>query len=529
MKEILSYTHISRALMAVCLLAAYACQKAPGIGEDPYAGGKEPFGISFLKEYSDPEVALPGETVTFFVKGLKQYEGKFQFAINNNPVEIINTTDSTIQVVVPDKISSGAAMVIMENQFFNGPILYIEGNVSVDDNFDIPNGFNGSVSDILPQAGGNIVAGNFTDFENEASASVFRNGLHYINSLGKSDGAINFQRGTGWVNNIVRQGNKFIAVGAFSTFNRREASNIVRLNTNGSLDSVVVDVLNPTPERPENNKDTVSAFNGGALGQISHVFPVADNKLIAVGSFRFHTRIDYRFSSRETRRQVFTPVRHILRFEEDGSLDSAYMMNNAGGNGNITGAVLQEDDKVVLAGDFTSFNGTSANRIVRLDTDGNIDPSFAVGSGADGDIFSIQYNKNQEKMIITGRFSSFNGVPVNGVVVLDKNGNIDPTFQLRPMHEEAFVWFGHILDSGKIILSGSIILYDDVPRSSLLILNPDGSAEQKYNNIGRFSGDVRKVVETTSSLGNPAVLLGGRIFQVERKMVGNIVKLEIKD
>jgi len=512
MKKTLSYTHISRTLAAVCLLAAYACQKAPGIGEDPYAGGKEPFGIAFLKEYSDPEVAQPGETVTFFVKGLKQYEGKFQFAIDNNPVEIINTTDSTIEVVVPDKISSGAAMVVMENQFFNGPVLYIEGNVSVDDNFDIVNGFNGGVSDILPQAGGHIVAGSFTDFENQATRSVFRNGLHYINSLGKSDGALSFQRGTeGWVNNIVRQGNKFIAVGSFSDFNRREAANIVRLNANGSLDSVVVDVLNPTPERPENNKDTVSAFNGGTLGGISHVFPVADNKLVAVGPFRYHTRIDYRFSSRETRRQVLTPVRHILRFKENGELDSAYMMDNVGGNGSITGAVLQEDDKVVLVGGFTSFNGTPANRIVRLDADGNIDPTFAVGSGANGDILSIQYNEKQEKMIITGGFTSFNGVPIRGVAVLDKNGNIDPTFVLRPVDEEAFVWFGHILDSGKIILSGSIRQYDGVPRSSLLILEPDGSAEQKYNNIGVFVGDVRKVVETTSSLGNPAILLGGRI------------------
>jgi len=512
MKNKLLHHYADRTLLVLCLLGAYACQKAPGIGEDPYAGGKEPFGISFLREYSDPEVALPGETVTFFVKGLKQYEGKFRFTIANNPVDITNTTDSTVEVVVPQQISSGQAMVVMENQFFNGPTLYIEGNVSVDDNFDIVNGFRGSVSDILPQAGGNIVAGSFSDFENEATASVFRNGLHYINSLGKSDAAFNFQRGTeGWVNSIARQGNKFIAAGSISTFNRREVANIVRLNGNGTLDTVVVDVLNPTPERPENNKDTVSAFNGGgAFGAINHVFPVADNKLIAVGAFSYHSRIDYRFSSRQTRRRVLTPVRQVLRFKENGELDSAYMMNNAGGNGSITGAILQDGDKVVLVGNFTSFNGTPANRIVRLDADGNIDPSFAVGSGANGDVLSVQYNENQEKMIITGGFTSFNGAPAKGVAVLDKNGNIDPVFQLRLMDDEAFVWFGHILNSGKVILSGSIRQYDGVARSSLLILNPDGSAEQKYNNIGLFS-------------------LGGWIFRVERKIVGNIVKLEIKD
>lgn len=59
-------------LIQAVLLGMVSCKDDLTIGEDPYAGGKEPFGISFLKNYSDPEIAEPGSMVTFFVKGLKK-------------------------------------------------------------------------------------------------------------------------------------------------------------------------------------------------------------------------------------------------------------------------------------------------------------------------------------------------------------------------------------------------------------------------------------------------------------------------
>lgn len=528
--------------MGLSALLIFAnCSKDVKLGEDPYAGGKESLGIAFYKDYAEPEIAEPGSEVMFHVKGLKKHEGKFQFFINDNLVDIKNVADSSITIVLPENISSGGAMIKMDNQFFNGPIIYIDGNVSVDKNFDIVNGFNSTVRDIMPYGGGNVVVGAFTDFEKEASASVFRNGLHYINSLGKSDNAVNFQRGTGssgFVNKVLQQGNKFFAGGSFSNFNRRHVENVVRLNVNGSLDSVVVEVLNPTPDKPENGLDTVAAFNGGTLGGIGggtfqagtiiDLFPVADNKLIAIGGFYFHQKIDYRYSSRESRRTVITPVRNVLRFKQDGSLDSTFMMNNAGANGPVTGGAILPNDKLLVVGAFKSFNGKTVNNIVCLNAKGEVDPSFASGTGADDGITSVHYNASLKKIVLTGRFKSFNGVKANGVVILDEAGKVDTQFKLGDI-EDGAVFFGHLLNNGKVLISGTMKKYDGVQRSSVLILNPDGKADQKYNNIGVFAGMVNKVVETTSSLGRPALLLGGTILRVEDQNVGNIVKLEIKD
>jgi hypothetical protein len=53
--------------------------------------------------------------------------------------------------------------------------------------------------------------------------------------------------------------------------------------------------------------------------------------------------------------------------------------------------VLQPDGKIVLGGRFTTFNTYSFNRIVRLNSDGSIDSSFSVGSGFDN-VYALAFN-----------------------------------------------------------------------------------------------------------------------------------------
>lgn len=535
------FLHISGFAVGVLALVSLftSCDKDTKLAEDPYAGGREPLSIAFTKSYPNPEVTEPGNPVLFYVKGLKEHEGEFEFLINDNLVEVLQTTDSTVQVMLPNLASSGEAVVKLGEQFFRGPTVYIEGNVSVDQNYDVANGFNGSVSDIIAQAGGHIVTGIFTDFENEASESIYRNNIHFVNSLGNSDQTLNFQKGAeGGVASIVREGNNYFIGGTFTSFNDRKTDYLTRLLASGQLDTMVVDVLNPTPEIPANALDTVPAFNGGTVGGIgggnfssggvTKLFVVGENKLIAIGGFYYHKRIDYTYSTRESRREILTPVRNVMRMNMDGSLDSSYMINNTGANGAILSAAMQENEKLILAGMFTSFNGKPARYLVRLNADGTLDDTFNIGSGPNDRVTSVEYNSNIGKMVITGIFTTFNGVRAPGIAVLDKNGNIDTEFKLRA-RGEGYINYAYIMNNGKLLVENSLKTYDGIARSGLLILNPDGAAEQKYNNIGEFFGSISKVVETTSSLGNPAVLLGGNIFSVEGNRVRQIVKLEIKD
>ncbi|MEI6711237.1 MAG: delta-60 repeat domain-containing protein [bacterium] len=49
----------------------------------------------------------------------------------------------------------------------------------------------------------------------------------------------------------------------------------------------------------------------------------------------------------------------------------------------VTSTSLQSDGQIIITGLFTTYNGTSRNRIARLNSNGSLDTSFNPGTGAD--------------------------------------------------------------------------------------------------------------------------------------------------
>lgn len=518
-------------LAIAVLFLFFGCSKKEELGVNPYDGGKEPFGISFSSKKPDPDEGKPGETIQFQVKGLKAHEGNFTFSFNEMPAEIVAVTDSTLDVKVPDFVSSGGVSIRLKDQVFFGPHFNVMSDVRVDTDFDLGNGFDFHIGIIHPASNGFLIGGSFTNFNDEATEDKYINSIHFINSLGQSGSDFSFGKGgAGIISSIdVAPNGKMYVSGMLSSFNDRRVSSITRLNANGSLDTTIVDVINPTPEKPENALDTVAAFNGGVMfGSIIKVFPTSDNGVIGVGNFDVYESIDYQYSSRESRQPILTQVKNIVKFKEDGGLDSAFNIKNEGANGTISDAVRLSDGRIIMVGSFTRFNGQPANRIVCIKPDGKIDPTFDIGSGGNRNILSIRYNKNLEKIVISGLFTKYKDKDTQGVVVMDKNGVVDDTFQMDDLDGES-VYFAQILNSGQVLVSGSFEKYQGVKRSGLLILESNGDALQRYNSLGSFVGQITTAVETTSSLGHPAVLLGGLINIADDKRVGNIVKIELKN
>src|SRR5712691_3669498 len=58
----------------------------------------------------------------------------------------------------------------------------------------------------------------------------------------------------------------------------------------------------------------------------------------------------------------------------------------AGANNDVFILALQADGRIIIGGQFTTFNNTNRSRIARLNTDGSLDLSFDPGTGANGDV-----------------------------------------------------------------------------------------------------------------------------------------------
>ena len=63
-------SRLIKMLMCLCVVLSFAgCNSDEEIEGDPYAGGKEPYGIRFLVDAPSPDRAYPGELVTYKVNG----------------------------------------------------------------------------------------------------------------------------------------------------------------------------------------------------------------------------------------------------------------------------------------------------------------------------------------------------------------------------------------------------------------------------------------------------------------------------
>lgn len=566
-----NYKNITRlsqfVLMLVMALIIYSCKKRDVIGEDPYAGGKQPLGVKFDNVLPDPALATQGSEVIVMVRGLKKYENAFKFYVNEIEATVLTLTDSTARIKVPDNASTGGLSVVTNEQTFFGPVLKIDGKLSIDDSFQAigatyrdNNGSNNisSIADMVQLANGNsFVVGGFNNYDNKWTEKIPNGGIAQIDANGvyvapilNDVTSVNFGKGAnGVLNSVMRltvgnNSGKYIISGGFSSFNstrsnRNNINGITRLNANGTLDSMVIDVINPTPNDLKKNKDTIPSFNGGVYGTVRKTFVYGD-RLYVVGDFQSYVRRFYERSTYDTKVLDIVRMNQMVCLKinqanplDEGDIDLTFHYNPTtkqsptAGNGAINDAIQQADGKLILVGSFTTFNGLPANHIVRINLDGSVDQSFNVGVGADDDIYKITYNATTNKILVAGLFKKFAGADKQGVAMLEVNGSLTPTFNFGVITVGTPSFAGQ-LNSGKIIVSGSFKTYNNVIRQGFMILNPDGSLAPGYNNTGQFIGTISKMIESTSGATNKVTLVGF-ISRFDNKTFKSILRITLKN
>ncbi|WP_343524283.1 DUF5008 domain-containing protein [Pedobacter sp.] len=540
-------------LGAICLTTFFvSCTKERGLTEDPYAGGKKPLDLSFVSKTIDPDVVNPGDVVTVKIKGLNKYINDFKVYVNEIEAEVVtaSTNDTTLTFKVPAKASTGSMWITSQGQSFFGPTVKVGGKLSVDAGWKVINGATNTtgastVFDIEALPGGNfLVGGAFNDFELKGTEKLPIGGIAQIAGDGTyTTSGFSFGKGAGGAGKLVysitriatgSQAGKFIIGGSFTSFNstrpnRQTLNNVARLNSNGSLDSLILrDVINPKPQETYKNGDTVSAFNAGVDGMVRKTF-VFNEQVYLVGNFTNYKRMYLPNSSYDEKVYDLTRMRQMVRVNMDGTMDSTFHYNKStrqsaiGANGVILDAMMQTDGKLILVGTFTTFNGVQANHIVRINLDGTVDNSFNAGSGANSDILSIRYNATTNKIVVGGTFTSFNGKAASGINLLNADGSNVTTFNGQTITGGIASFVGQ-LNNGKIIVSGSFNKYGDYLRQGFMVLEANGQLAVGYNNTGGFQGTIYDMVETTTSTGTQVILVGD-ILRFNGTLPHNLLRL----
>jgi uncharacterized delta-60 repeat protein len=229
----------------------------------------------------------------------------------------------------------------------------------------------------------------------------------------------------------------------------------------------------------------------GSGGFVWSIKTQPDGKIIVAGDFTSYN---------------FLTQNRIVRLNADGSLDPTFNTGTGANNIVITTA-LQPDGKIIIGGVFTTFNGIARNRIARLNTDGSLDDTFNPGLGANGYVVRTTIVQPDGKIIIAGDFTTFNGSNRNRIARLNPNGSLDTTFNPRT----GFNGLGTVIAStlqpdGKIIAAGAFNTYNGAPANGIARLNPDGSLD---NNFNTRNTPIRPVTETVTLQPDGKIIVGG--------------------
>lgn len=212
--------------------------------------------------------------------------------------------------------------------------------------------------------------------------------------------------------------------------------------------------------------------------------------------------------------QVFN---RIVRVFSNGNIDNSFNIGT-GFNNVVTEVVIQDDGKILVGGIFTSYNGTSANGIIRLNSDGTVDNTFNSGTGFDQIVWAIKI-QSDNKILVGGFFSQYNGNNYNRLVRLNSNGSIDNSFVVGTGLNNTVFDIKEQPDGKKIVLGGFTV-YNGQARNSIVRLNNDGTLDNTFVTGTGFNGAIY-----SSLLDNGKIVLVGDFFEYSGQTSRNIIRL----
>lgn len=218
----------------------------------------------------------------------------------------------------------------------------------------------------------------------------------------------------------------------------------------------------------------------------------------------------------------------IARLNSDGSVDAAFKTNLGTGittdYSSVTAIALQSDGKILAGGEFDAFNGSTANNILRLNTDGTRDISFNTGTGFNRAVacFAIQPDG---KILVGGSFWSYNGASVPPRLVrLNTDGTVDATFNSSGSGFDGTVNSLALQPDGKILVAGFFTNANGVSRVGIARINSDGSLDASFN-VGTGLTGSQPFAHAVALQSDGKVLLGGQFVNYNGTPVNRIVRL----
>lgn len=347
---------------------------------------------------------------------------------------------------------------------------------TIDTSFNIGTGFDSGVYATSIDSSGRTVAGGFfTSYDGSAQNRLVR-----INPNGSRDTSFNI--GTGFNNtvyvNTTDSNGKVLVGGEYTTYNGLTQNRLIRLNSDGTKDT---------------SFDVGTGFDSG----IWALAVDSNGKVLVGGNFT-----SYNGSAQN----------YLIRLNSDGTKDTSFDIGSGfvgftgAGIGLVNDIVIDSNGKILIGGNFSSYRGVGSPYLIRLNSDGTVDSSFNIGSGFNGWVVSIKIDSSG-KIVAGGNFEFFQGSSQNKIIRLNSDGTKDTSFNIGSGFGSGggIVYSINIDSSGKVLVGNNMPTYQGVFQPNLVRINTDGSRDTTFNTGTGPSS----VVFTTNIDSNGRYIIGG--------------------
>ncbi len=236
----------------------------------------------------------------------------------------------------------------------------------------------------------------------------------------------------------VQSNQKILVAGQFTEAAGQPYGQLARFNTDGTLDTTFT---NPNLTTP------------GLLSDVDDVLVQADGKILVAGTF-------------SNAGPNNTPYGRVARFNTDGTLDTTFTNPNL--DGRARHLALQTDQKILVAGSFTSAGGLT-HHLARFNANGTLDTTFTdpnLSEGCNG--VAVQ---SDQKILVAGLFVSAGGQPYERLARLNIDGTPDNTFTNPNLNSAAVEVV--LQSDGQILVTG--------------FFSAAGTANTTYGRLARFN------------------------------------------
>ncbi|OOV28670.1 hypothetical protein BXU11_01590 [Flavobacterium sp. LM5] len=409
-------------------------------------------------------------------------------------------------------------------------LIRLNANGSVDTTFNIGTGFDDNLDAVAVQGDGKIiVGGHFSTFRGVKETEIVR-----LNPDGTKD--TSFITGTGFpgggIYSIVMQNDgKVIIGGGFSSYQGVAQKYLIRLNADGSKDTSFTtptdfqimnyQSINKISLQPDgklivnfykyNDNDTVYRFN--ADGSFDGSFPGASFKnganllsgkmeanvlsIALLNNGKILIGGDFTYC-----RQIID--RGIVCLNADGSRDSSFN-KDTGFDASVYCSAVQTDGKTLVGGYFDNFQGVTQKKLIRLNLDGSKDTSFNPQFQFNDEVQSILL-QSDGKIFVRGKFTDYGVSGRSYLVRLNPDGTLDSSF-IKTFGYDYNVEVIALQPDGKILLSGFVDNYPNLPYRKLFRLNIDGTQDISFT--AGYSSDFTKGISSIVAQPDGKILVGG--------------------